>query len=105
MTGPILTEAPPASRAGLRPMQLFRDMAVVPTSLLDPGGIPRGGPLWPDYDQQTVVRHCRNGRPVDRRPDDPGRPPEPLAPPTARRHKAGPQIGRDCAEERERLNQ
>ena len=98
MTDPILTEAPPAASrggqgpgAGLRPMQLFRDIAVVPTRLLDPGGIPRGGPLWPDYDHQTVVRHCRNGRPVDRRPDDPERPDEILAGATvwggmARRH-------------------
>ncbi len=30
----------------------------------------RGGPHWPDFEQQTTARHCRGGKPVDAAPDE-----------------------------------
>ncbi len=50
----------------------FRQIVLAPyTELLDsPNGRSdhRGGPIWPDWDQQTWPRHQRRGRPVDARP-------------------------------------
>jgi hypothetical protein len=31
-----------------------------------PRHVPRGGPIWPDFDAQTTARHCYNGKPADR---------------------------------------
>lgn len=53
----------------------FDDVPILPyVDLLDVGkkrgGVAhRGGPLWPDWDRQTVARHCRRGKPVDTPPD------------------------------------
>jgi hypothetical protein len=53
----------------------FRDILVTPFSeLLDaPKGLSnhKGGPIWPEWEQQVQARHCRDRRPVDRRPDQP----------------------------------
>ncbi len=55
--------------------ETFRDVVVVPYSdLLDrwrDGEIHRGGPIWPDWDEQVRPRHRRAGQPVDVRPADP----------------------------------
>jgi hypothetical protein len=50
-------------------VQHFRDIAVHPPqqSFLD-GLLADGGPVWPDFDTQLAVRHCRGGRAVDRTP-------------------------------------
>ena len=52
------------------PLSAFDDILILPfTQLLEawkPGGATHcGGPLWPDWDRQIAVRHCRRGRPVD----------------------------------------
>jgi hypothetical protein len=64
----------------------FRDVVVQPfTELiraLAGGEIHQGGPSWPDWQQQTVARHCRRGSPVDAEP--------PIAEPT--RKVAGPLV-------------
>ena len=53
----------------------FHDVVVVPyAALLDKwqdGEFHQGGPIWPDWDQQRLARHCREGRPFDIRPEDP----------------------------------
>lgn len=51
----------------LSPMQHFCDIPVVPIKRLTKH-IAFGGPIWPDFDRQIAARHCRDGRPVDRRP-------------------------------------
>ena len=55
--------------------ETFRDMVVVPyAGLLDrwqDGDWHRGGPAWPDWEQQVSARHCRGGRPMDIHPDAP----------------------------------
>ena len=58
-------------------MQLFRDICVVPTQSFR-AHIATGGPIWPDFECQTAVRHCRNGRPVDQSPALNGADLEPL---------------------------
>jgi hypothetical protein len=45
----------------------FDKVAVVPVTAVK-SHIALGGPIWPDFYHQTAPRHCRNGRPVDRRP-------------------------------------
>ncbi|MCX7644250.1 MAG: glycosyltransferase family 61 protein [Rhodobacteraceae bacterium] len=55
------------------PLAVFRDIAVVPTRSIR-HRIPCGGPVWPDFDRQTGLRHCRSGRPVDRPPPPPAGP-------------------------------
>jgi hypothetical protein len=56
------------------PMPLLRFPHIVVSpyrTLLDPPeGEPlmRGGPHWPDFDRQTVARHCRDCSPVDSEP-------------------------------------
>lgn len=47
----------------------FSDVLVAPyDGLWGKGAFPtyhRGGPIWPDWDNQTTARHCVNGRAVD----------------------------------------
>jgi hypothetical protein len=62
----------PASRLALL---RFRDVVVTPyTDLLDDtfgGEHHRGGPRWPDWSNQTIARHCLQGRvPADAEPPD-----------------------------------
>ena len=52
----------------------FRDVPIMPyTALLEPGPagliFHQGGPLWPDWERQTVARFRHTGRPVDLPPD------------------------------------
>lgn len=58
-------------------LEHFENVLIVPyTQLLDAGrggSAHRGGPIWPDWDKQTVVRHCRKWKPCDH-------PPAPLPP-------------------------
>ena len=58
--------------------ETFHDVVVVPYSdLLDrwrDGEIHRGGPIWPEWEEQVAARHRRGGRPVDVRPADPDGP-------------------------------
>lgn len=49
------------------PMQVFRDIPVMPTQSIA-RRIPQGGPIWPRFWRQSGVRICRSGRPVDRPP-------------------------------------
>ncbi|MFN6924650.1 MAG: glycosyltransferase 61 family protein [Tabrizicola sp.] len=56
--------------AGLAPMQLFRDVAVVPVSKVQ-RSVPIGGPIWHYFDAQVRARHCRYGRPADQNPQVP----------------------------------
>jgi hypothetical protein len=62
----VLAEAEVA--AGLPPIELFRDVEVVPVKGIEPGGGYFGGPLWPNYDAQRAARQCRDRVPVDRAP-------------------------------------
>jgi hypothetical protein len=57
---------------GLAPMQLFRDVPVVPVRTIRrlKG---RGGPIWPDFETQVAARHCRDGIPSDSLPPPPAR--------------------------------
>jgi hypothetical protein len=55
------------------PMEVFRDIAVVPTQSIK-DRVPRGGPVWPHFARQHGVRVCRSGTPADRRPDPPADP-------------------------------
>lgn len=52
----------------------FEDVPIVPFARLpykNPGRTPfQGGPCWPEWDRQTVARHCQRGVPVDTRPED-----------------------------------
>jgi len=58
--------------SGLAPMQLFGDVPVVPvTKVQRLKG--EGGPIWPDFDTQFEVRHCRGGLACDVRPERPAR--------------------------------
>lgn len=65
----------------LPPMQHFRDIPVVPLQALT-HHVGLGGPIWPDFDQQTRVRHCRGNGPSDSRP----------TPPDAARPLSGPAV-------------
>ncbi len=56
--------------AALPPMQLFRDVAVVPVGKAR-RSVPTGGPIWHYFDAQVRARHCRDGRPSDRLPPSP----------------------------------
>jgi hypothetical protein len=51
--------------SALSPMQHFRDIPVVPLETLS-RHVGVGGPIWPNFDQQTAVRHCRGHGPSDR---------------------------------------
>lgn len=49
----------------------FENVHVVPYDQLlggHPSAIHKGGPIWPDWENQTWPRHCRRGRPVDAQP-------------------------------------
>lgn len=58
------------SGARLPDMAVFEDVAVVPNTM-SAKGIYDGGPIWPDFASQDVVRHCRDGIPVDVKPHVP----------------------------------
>ena len=45
-------------------LQMLRDVPVVPVTRVHQH-IATGGPIWPAFDRQTGLRHCRNGLPVD----------------------------------------
>ncbi len=49
-------------------LQMLRDVLVVPVTRVHQH-IATGGPIWPEFDRQTGLRHCRNGLPVDRAPE------------------------------------
>jgi hypothetical protein len=51
-------------------LEIFSDVPVVPVTLVH-RHIAFGGPIWPDFDHQTWVRHCRNNKPMDRAPERP----------------------------------
>jgi hypothetical protein len=54
----------------LAPMQVFRDIPVVPvTKVKRLKGL--GGPIWPDFQNQTAARHCRAGAASDFMPARP----------------------------------
>jgi hypothetical protein len=49
-------------------LQTFFNVPVMPVKRTD-RHVPRGGPIWPDFDQQTTARHCRGfGQAVDVKP-------------------------------------
>ena len=50
--------------AALPPLQVFRDIAVVPVQSVAQH-VARGGPIWPEFDTQVMPRHCRDRLPVD----------------------------------------
>lgn len=51
----------------------FTDIPVVPFSGILEGPIGgaehAGGPIWPDWDNRTFERHCRDQKPIDQRPE------------------------------------
>ncbi len=55
------------------PFDYYENINILPfTSLLGWGesnSIHTGGPVWPNWDANYTVRHCRKGRPVDSKPD------------------------------------
>ena len=52
------------------PLRMFRNLPVVPVTRVHQH-IAQGGPIWPDFDQQRSLRHCRANAPVDLAPDPP----------------------------------
>jgi len=47
-------------------MQVFDEIEVVPTSELYCSSMyARGGPVWPDFERQTLARHLFDGDPID----------------------------------------
>ncbi len=48
-------------------LKVFREIPVVPVTAVHQH-VALGGPIWPDFDRQTTVRHCRGGSPQDRAP-------------------------------------
>ncbi len=57
----------------------FSNIVAVPGTInVNLGTIIDGGPIWPNFDQQTWVRFCRVTKPVDRRPADPEQAPQRL---------------------------
>ena len=61
-------------------MRTFQNIMVVP-STLSRRFLPNGGPVWPDYDEQTEIRHCRGGVPADSLPKARQRPRETIETP------------------------
>lgn len=57
---------------GRLPLQVFANVPVVPVTRVHQH-VALGGPVWPDFAAQTVVRHCRAGQPVDEEPAVPAR--------------------------------
>lgn len=53
-------------------LTLFTDIPVVPVTRVHQH-VALGGPIWPDFDRQTWVRHCRDRNPWDDKPDLPER--------------------------------
>ena len=53
-------------------LTLFKDVPVVPVTRVHQH-VALGGPIWPGFASQTWVRHCRERRPSDDRPDLPER--------------------------------
>lgn len=51
-------------------LQVFSDVPVVPVTSVHQH-VALGGPIWPDFANQTWVRHCRAGEPVDQMPAPP----------------------------------
>lgn len=51
-------------------LTLFSGVAVVPVTRVHQH-VALGGPIWPGFQWQTYVRHCRDGRPWDNKPDLP----------------------------------
>jgi hypothetical protein len=56
-----------------RSLHSFADVLVVPVVSFA-RHVPHGGPIWPDFADQTLVRHRYNGTPVDCAPDTPKEP-------------------------------
>lgn len=54
----------------LAQVQVFSDVPVVPVTLVHQH-VALGGPIWPDFANQTWVRHCRAGEPMDQMPAPP----------------------------------
>lgn len=50
------------------PIQTFKNITVVPLLSEITGKVQDSGPIWPDWDSQVAVRHCRNGLPIDNCP-------------------------------------
>ena len=88
---------------GLAPMQLFRDIPVVPVvSVRRLKG--RGGPIWPNFDAQVAARHCRGGIASDLEPIRP-RKLRPLDQPVVWGGFLAPQFGHLVSEHLTRLPQ
>ena len=55
----------------LPPLQVFHDVDLIPCEQPGSGGNGGYGPIWPDWDSQTIARHCRGNRPFDTKPERP----------------------------------
>jgi hypothetical protein len=89
--------------SGLAPMQVFRDIPVVPvTKVKRLKG--QGGPIWPDFDSQVSARHCRGGVASDLMPRRPARL-SPLAEPATWGGFLAPHFGHLVSEHLTRLPQ
>lgn len=51
------------------PMDLYKDVVVVPRINASTGTTQTCGPIWPDWENQISARYCRNGLPVDEKPE------------------------------------
>lgn len=59
-------------RTDLPQFLTFQNITVAPgQSTIDNGFIAVGGPIWPDFEDQTTVRFNRQGLPIDQRPTAP----------------------------------
>lgn len=58
------------SKQKLPPLQVFHDVDIIACE--QPGSGNGGyGPIWPNWDEQTIARHCRGNRPFDKKPEPP----------------------------------
>lgn len=50
-------------------LNAFSNITVMPTVRIDHrADATRGGPIWPDWENRSAERHCRNNKPMDKRP-------------------------------------
>jgi len=52
-------------------MQVFNDITVVPCKPAGSKGNKSFGPIWPNWNNQVIARHCRSNIPIDKCPEMP----------------------------------
>lgn len=66
----------PNTQESFGPIESFRDITIVPYEVIIQRGSAtpfenKGGPIFPDWDQQIAARFCQSGTPVDTLPETP----------------------------------